>query len=398
MYPKFTNSEIKSVVNILKSGKINYWSGNISKKFEKEFGKYHNMKHCLLVSNGSVALEIALKSLNLPKDSEVIVTPRSFIISASCVLNLGLKPVFADVDINGNIAPQSIKSIINKKTKAIIVVHLGGTPCELNEIKTIIKGKKIKLIEDCSQAHGAYYKGRIVGSFGDISTWSFCNDKLISSGEGGAICTNNFSLYKKMWSVRDHGKDYDKVNNRSYLSYQHNFKWLHSYVGSNYRLTEIQSVLAHHQLKNLKKQINKRNKIVNYIINKLEIYKKKGIISNFNDKCSSCISKNNKTCKGCKFSFYRLDIFLDKKFLRYRNKILNKLNIKQLNIGVGSCPFIYKEMVFKKSLDVKKFNLSQADILSKSVISLKINPNLNHFYYKKFTNKLIDQMSIIFNE
>ena len=199
--------QINSVIRVLKNNKTNYWTGNECKSFEKEFSKYHKVKHSIAVSNGSVALEIGLKALDLKKKDEVIVTPRSFIISASCVLNLGLRPIFADVDCNGNLSIDGIKKVYNKNTKAIIIVHLNGLPCDLDPILTFAKNKKVYLIEDCSQAHGAIYKNKKIGSFGDISTWSFCQDKIISTGgEGGMISTNNKKLWLKLWSLKEHGK------------------------------------------------------------------------------------------------------------------------------------------------------------------------------------------------
>ena len=172
-----------------------------------------------------------MKALRLKEGDEIIVSPRSFIISASCVFNLGLKPIFADVDNNGNLSIQGIKSAYNKKVKAIIVVHLNGLVCDMDPILKFVKKNKIFLIEDCSQAHGAIYKGNKAGSFGDISTWSFCQDKIISTGgEGGMISTNNKRLWLKLWSLKDHGKNYKSV---FFKNHQTGFKWLHDDLGSN---------------------------------------------------------------------------------------------------------------------------------------------------------------------
>ena len=216
-YPHYNSNILKKVEQVLKSGRVNYWTGQECKKFEKEFFKYINKKYSVTVSNGSVALEIALKALGLKKNDQIIVSPRSFVISASCVLNLGLKPIFADVDNNGNMNIEGIKNAYNKNIKGIILVHLNGLACDLDPILKFLKKNKIFLIEDCSQAHGALYKGRKVGSFGDISTWSFCQDKIISTGgEGGMISTNNKKLWFKLWSLKDHGKSYKKVFNKKH--------------------------------------------------------------------------------------------------------------------------------------------------------------------------------------
>ncbi len=206
----YNNKSIELVKKILKTNKTNYWTGNQCNLFEKEFSNYIGNKYSVSVSNGSVALEIALNALNLKKNDQVIVTPRSFIISASCVLNLGLKPVFSDIDRNGNLSFDGIKNAYNKNVKAIILVHLKGLSCDLSKIIDFVKKNKLYLIEDCSQAHGAIYKGNKVGSFGTISTWSFCQDKIISTGgEGGMISTNSKRLWKKCWSMKDHGKNYN---------------------------------------------------------------------------------------------------------------------------------------------------------------------------------------------
>lgn len=211
-YPYYPSKLIKKINKTLKSGKVNYWTGNEGVLFEKEFSKYIGNKYSVAVSNGSVALEIALKALNFKKNDHIIVSPRSFIISASCVINVGLKPIFADVDINGNLSFDGINKSYTKKVKGIILVHLNGFPCDMDPIINFAKKNKIKLIEDCSQAHGAKYKNKTVGSFGDISTWSFCQDKIISTGgEGGMISTNNRDVWEKCWSLKDHGKNYFSV-------------------------------------------------------------------------------------------------------------------------------------------------------------------------------------------
>ncbi|MDC1167251.1 DegT/DnrJ/EryC1/StrS family aminotransferase, partial [Candidatus Pelagibacter sp.] len=278
---------INNVSRVLKKNKTNYWTGNECKNFEKEFSNYHGTKYSVAVSNGSVALEIALKALNLKKTDKVIVTPRSFIISASCVLNLGLEPIFADVDDNGNLSIEGIKEAYNKNVKAIILVHLNGLSCDLDSILRFVKKNKIYLIEDCSQAHGAVYKNKKVGSFGDISTWSFCQDKIISTGgEGGMISTNSKKIWLKCWSLKDHGKNYQSVFDKKHKT---GFRWLHDDLGSNYRMTEMQAAIGREQLKSLDQQIKKRNFIANLYLNGLKnFYQKYNIIKRPNFKCKTC--------------------------------------------------------------------------------------------------------------
>jgi len=370
MYSKY---QIQSVVSILKNNKTNYWTGNQCKKFEKEFSNYHDTKYSIAVSNGSVALELALKALNLIKGDEVIVTPRSFIISASCVLNIGLKPVFADVDSNGNLCIKGISKAFNTKIKAIVIVHLNGLSCDLDPILKFVKKKKIFLIEDCSQAHGAVYKGKKVGSFGNISTWSFCQDKIISTGgEGGMISTNNEKLWLKIWSLKDHGKNYKSV---FYKKHKIGFKWLHDELGSNYRMTEMQAAIGREQLKLLDKQIIKRNFIANLYINGLKnYYQKYNVLEKPDFKCQTCpFKKNEKKCNKCVHAFYRLNLFVNKSKIK-QNKLLQIFNKKKINSSVGSCPEIYREKIFKKLKLYPKKRLLNAKLLGKTSIMFPIDP------------------------
>ena len=372
--PFYSSKSIQKIGTLLKSGKVNYWTGNECKKFEKEFSNYLGNKYAVTLSNGSVALEIALHALNLKKGDEIIVSPRSFIISASCTLNLGLKPVFADVDDNGNLSIDGIKKAYNKNVKAVIVVHLNGLSCDLDPIIKFTKKNKFFLIEDCSQAHGALYKGKRVGSFGDISTWSFCQDKIISTGgEGGMISTNNKKLWLKCWSLKDHGKDYDSCFVKKHKT---GFKWLHNNLGSNYRMTEMQALLGREQLKFLNKQIKKRNIIVNLYLNGLkDYYKKYNILKKPDFKCQTCpLKQSKKSCNKCIHAFYRLNLFINKNKIKQIN-LLEELNKKKINCNIGSCPEIYREKIFKKLKFYPNKRLTNAKLLGETSIMFPINPN-----------------------
>ena len=220
-WPNFSKNLISKVSKVIKSGKINYTTGPYGKKFEYEFSKYVGNKYSIVTSNGTAALEVALKSLNLPKNSEIIVPARSFFASASCIVNTGYTPVFVDVDIvTQNISLKDFEKKINRKTRAVICVHLGGLPCDMYGIKKIANKNNIKIIEDCSQAHGASIDNKQVGSFGDVSTWSFCTDKIISTlGEGGMISTNNKKIYEFCKRFINHGsvKKIEKKNLEKFI-------------------------------------------------------------------------------------------------------------------------------------------------------------------------------------
>ncbi len=380
-------NQISRVTNVLKKNKTNYWTGHECKSFEKEFSKYVGNKFSVAVSNGSVALEIALKSLNLKTGDQVIVTPRSFIISASCVINLGLRPVFADIDKNGNLDINGISNAFNIRVKAIILVHLNGLPCDITPIIKFVKKKKLFLIEDCSQAHGAKYKGKSVGSFGDVSTWSFCQDKIISTGgEGGMISTNNKKIWQFCWSFKDHGKNYFKVTKKNTIN---KFKWLHEYYGSNYRMTEIQASLGRYQLKNLDKQIKKRNRIANLYIKNLKNFLGK---NNFFQEINFEYQNNKK--KKFVNAFYRLNLYVNiSKFSR--NKILLNLNNNKVQCGVGACPEIYLEKIFKRLKIGPKKKLKNAKDLGKRSLMFPINPYLSDRSIKiqlKKINKTLRQL------
>ena len=371
--PFYSSKSIKKIGTILKSGKVNYWTGNECKKFEKEFSSYIENKYSITLTNGSAALEISLQSLNLKKGDNVIVSPRSFIISASCVLNLGLKPIFADVDNNGNLSIDGIKKTYNKNVKAIIVVHLNGLSCDLDPILKFVKQNKLFLIEDCSQSHGALYKGKKVGSFGHISTWSFCQDKIISTGgEGGMISTNNKNLWLKMWSLKDHGKNYKSVFLKKHKT---GFRWLHDYLGSNYRMTEMQAVLGREQLKLLDKQIKKRNLISNLYLNGLrDYYQKYDILKKPDFKCQNCPLKENiKNCDKCTHAFYRLNLFVNENKIN-QIKLIEQLNKNKINCIAGSCPEIYREKIFKKLKLYPKKRLLNAKLLGETSIMFPVNP------------------------
>ncbi len=391
----YTSKQIKKVSMVLKNNKTNYWTGKECKKFEVEFSKYIGNKYSVAVSNGSVALEIALRVLELKKGDRVIVTPRSFIISASIVLNLGLRPIFADVDHNGNLSIEGIKKVYKNSVKAIIIVHLNGLSCDLDPILKFVKKNKTFLIEDCSQAHGAIYKGKQVGSYGDISTWSFCQDKIISTGgEGGMISTNNKRLFLKSWSLKEHGKNYNHV---FFKKHKTNFKWLHDNLGSNYRMTEMQASIGREQLSILDKTINKRNLVANLYIKGLEIYFEKfRLLYKPNFKHKSCSIKfSEKSCNKCVNAFYRLNFYIKNKKIK-QLKLIQDLIKYKVECGVGSCPEIYREKIFQKLKAYPKKRLTNAKLLGERSIMFPINPyksikkiKSEIFFIKKIFNKYI---------
>tara|TARA_B100001057_G_C22852977_1_gene951706 strand:- start:663 stop:1838 length:1176 start_codon:yes stop_codon:yes gene_type:complete len=366
-WPYFTNKEIVEVSKLLRSGKVNYRNGIYSKKFEDKFSKYIGTKYGIGLFNGSVAIELALRAIGIESGDEIIVTPRSFIISSSIPILFNAKPIFADIDENTlGLTLNSIKKVFSKKTKAIIAVHLGGTPCDIVEISKFAKKNNISLIEDCSQAHGASINKKKVGSFGRISTFSFCKDKIISTGgEGGMILTNEKKLFRKIYEYKDHGKNINQQKN-----FLLKYNYIHNSYGSNYRITEFQSCLGIIQLEKLNKNLDKRNNLVK------SIYK---ITSKYPEVIRlPIINANNYN------AFYVCYLFLKKDGIKKGINLIKVISyLRKLGIEstIGACPELYKEKVFKNYVS-KKFYLKNARKLSTETLCL----NINHNFTKKYLN------------
>ena len=367
-WPNFSKDLVSKVGKILSSGKINYTNGQYGKKFEKEFSKFVGNKYSIAICNGTAALEVAIKSLKLPKNSEIIVTARSFFASAACIVNTGHIPIFADIDLlTQNISIHDIKKKISKKTKAIICVHLAGIPCNMHDIKKLGNKNKIKIIEDCAQAHGASLDNKQVGSFGDVSTWSFCNDKIISTlGEGGMISTNNKKIYDFCKTYINHGSVLQNKKNSEKFIYNKD------YFGTNLRITEIQSIAGLEQLKNLKKVQIKREKMSKSYFH---------IISKYQNYIYSYFPSRNIKCAWYRFYFFlKTDV---KDYQKIRFKIIKNLKRNNLKCFTGSCPEIYLEKSFKKLKNFKVTRLINSKILGQTSIALDINHTLTYTKHKK---------------
>ncbi len=249
-WPSFTSEEVDAVQQVLLSNRASYWTGTECREFEKEFAIWCGTGYAVALGNGTLALDVALKVLGIGPGDEVVVTPRSFIASVSCVVNAGAIPVFADVEPDsGNISARTIESVLTPRTKAVICVHLAGWPCDMAPIMALAEWHDLKVIEDCAQAHGACYQGRCVGSIGDIGAWSFCQDKIMTTGgEGGMVTTNHKALWSAMWSYKDHGKSWDAIYEREHPA---GFRWLHDSFGTNWRMLEMQATIGRIQLRRM---------------------------------------------------------------------------------------------------------------------------------------------------
>lgn len=363
-WPSFTEEEANAVKNVLLSNKVNYWTGNECREFEEEFAHFADSKFAIAVSNGTTALELALRAIDIQPGDEVIIPPRTFLATASSVVTWGGIPVFADVDqTSGNISAASIKQKITQKTKAIIVVHLAGWPCEMDEILALAKEHDLKVIEDCAQAHGAKYKGRSVGSIGDIGCWSFCQDKIMTTGgEGGMVTTNDKSLWQKMWSFKDHGKDFDAVYNQEHPP---GFRWLHNSFGTNYRMTEMQAVIGRIQLSKMDAWFAARNNNAAAILSSLQ-----GI---------NCIDVPVYP-EDIDHAQYKLYVYVNQAELAQdwtRDRIVDEINARGVPCYQGSCSEVYLEKAFDNTNFRPEVPLKMAKKVGETSLMFLVHPTLS---------------------
>ena len=373
-WPYFEEDEIQAVVNVLKSGKINQWTGGEVISFEKEFADYIGAKYAIALANGSVALDLALISLDIKKGDEIIVTPRTFIASVSCIVLRGAIPVFVDVDSESqNIALENIKKAVTKKTKAVIAVHLAGWPCEMENIQKYCKENSIYLIEDCAQSHGSMVNGKKTGSYGDCAIFSFCQDKIMTTGgEGGMLLTNDSSLWEKAWSYKDHGKSYNEIFS---MDRPIGFQWHYNSFGTNFRMTEMQAALGRVILKKLDGWIDKRRHLAELLNNEF---------------ASTPGLRVTLPPAHIKHSYYKYYIFIVPDELKdgwNRNKILDVFQKLKIFCSPGVCPEIYLEKAFErypyKISQIKKYKnyvitrLPVAKLLGETSLMFLVHPTLN---------------------
>lgn len=362
-WPHFAPDEIEAVAAVLRSGKVNYWTGEQSQEFEREFARYIGVRHAVALANGTVALELALYALGLGPGDEVVVPCKTFIASASCVVRVGATPVVADIDSDSqNITAASIENVLTPRTRAVIAVHLGGWPCEMDEILALAKRRGLFVVEDCAQSVGARYKGRATGAIGDIGAFSFCQDKIITTGgEGGMLVTNSRELWEKAWSYKDHGKDYAAVFEREH---PYGFRWLHESFGSNGRITEMQSAIGRLQLQKLPQWLAQRRR--NAALLSLGF----GTIPGLRLAVPPAHSEH-----AC----YKYYVFIRPELLRpgwKMERILEALNAEGIPCGVGSCSEIYLEKAFIDAGLAPREPLPVAQRLADSTLMFMLHPGL----------------------
>ena len=362
-WPSFTQEEADAVSRVLLSNKVNYWTGTECREFEKEFAAFAGTEHAVALGNGTLALDVALKAMNIGAGDDVIVTSRTFLASASAIVTAGANPVFADVDLNSqNISPETIQAALTPNTKAIIVVHLAGMPADMDGIMALAEQHKLWVIEDCAQAHGAKYKGRPVGSIGHVGAWSFCQDKIMTTGgEGGMVTTNDKTLWSKMWSYKDHGKSYDAVYNREHAP---GFRWLHESFGTNWRMMEMQAVIGRIQLKRMPKWTAKRQANAAKLEAAMKPFASIRLVDVPDD------------IEHAQYKFYA---FVKPENLKpdwSRDRIVNELTALKVPCYQGSCSEVYLEKAFENTPWRPKERLKNAVILGDTSLMFLVHPTL----------------------
>lgn len=376
-WPCYELDEIEAATQTLISGRVNYWTGDLGKRFEMRYAQSVGKKYGIALSNGTVALELALRVLGVKAGDEVIVTSRSYVASASCVVLLGAAPVFADIDlISGNISAETIKPLITSKTKAVIPVHVGGWPCDMQDIMALANQYSLMVVEDCAQAHGAMVSGKPVGAWGQAAIFSFCQDKIISTGgEGGMLLLDDETLYKQAWAYKDIGRSYDAVYNKQHPA---GFRWLTESAGSNFRLTEYQSAIGLKQLEKLPRWVECRNSNARAIIE---------VVSRFNFLNIPTLDQH----VGIN-AYYRLYATVREDYSRIavrdvslRDTIVHLMEKKGVPCFFGACAEIYKEKMFNE-FERRKTPLKNASYFANNAFCFLVHHTITASQMQHLTN------------
>ncbi|MCM8556642.1 DegT/DnrJ/EryC1/StrS family aminotransferase [Sphingomicrobium sediminis] len=371
-WPSFTAEEADAVQRVLLSNKVNYWTGGEGKGFEEEFAAYADSAHAIALGNGTLALDLALHGLGIgarnggSETDEVVVTPRSFIASVSAVVNAGARPVFADVDReSGNIEAHTVEPVLSERTRAIILVHLAGWPVDMAAMNALAAPRGIAVIEDCAQAHGARFEGKSVGSLGVMGCWSFCQDKIMTTGgEGGMLTTSDETLWRRMWAYKDHGKSYAAVFEREHPS---GFRWLHESFGTNFRLTEMQSAIGRIQLARMEEWTARRRQ---------HAMRMRDMLGEFANAVRTPWPDES---SGSRHAAYKYYAYVQPDGLANgwdRDRIVAEINAHGIPCFQGSCSEIYREKAFEGSGFVPAQPLATARELGETSIMWLVHPTI----------------------
>lgn len=362
-WPYFAEDEIEAAAAVLRSGKVNYWTGTEGRQFEQEFSQYLGRRYSVALANGTVALEAALYALGIGPGDEVIVPAKTFIASASCAVMRGAVPVVADIDRDSQaLTAESIRRVLSSRTRAIVVVHLAGWPADMDSILTVAREHGLNVIEDCAQCHGATYKGRKAGSLGDVAAFSFCQDKILTTGgEGGMLVTDDAAVWERAWSFKDHGKNYGAAHAPQTSP---GFRWLHESFGTNWRLTEMQSAIGRVVLRKLDGWVETRRRNAAILTRK------------FAEIPGLRVAAPPAEIGHAYYKFYA---FVRPEMLCSgwdRDRIVAAINAEGVPCLTGSCSEIYLEKAFSEPMRPPQ-RLEAARELSETSLMFLVHPTLS---------------------
>lgn len=361
-WPVYAADEVRAASRVLESGEVNYWTGSRVKSFERAFARHLGVEHAVAVTNGTIALELCLRGLGVGEGDDVLVPARTYVATASAVATVGARPIFADVDeTSGNVTPETVERALTPGTRAVIVVHLGGWPCEVARISEFCRAKGLLLIEDCAQAHGASRDGVPIGATGDAAAFSFCQDKILSTGgEGGMIATRRSDVWRRVWSLKENGKSWDLVHAPRT---GHGFRWVHQCVGTNARMTEFQASIGEVQLAKLDAWVAAR---------KRNAARLRVGLADFG------ALRVPAPPVGVSPSYYRLYAYVEPARLRVgwnRDRIMTAVAAEGIPCGVGSCGEVYLEQAFR-DLCPGQARLPVARRVADASLALTVHPTI----------------------
>lgn len=368
-WPFYDEEQIAAVSEVLRSGKVNYWTGEQGRLFEQEYADYLGRRHAIAVANGTVALELALKAFGIGVGDEVIVPSRTYVASASCAVMCGATPVIADIDRDSQcLTAATIKAVLTPRTRAVVAVHLAGWPCDMDEIMALAAQHDLLVIEDCAQAHGAFYKGRPVGSLGHAATFSFCQDKIMTTGgEGGLLALDDNAAWERAWAFKDIGRSFDAVYNREH---EPGFRWLIESFGTNWRMTEMQAALGRIQLRRLPAWRAQRNANAMLLAEYLH-----GLTS----------LRMSLPPPEIEHAWYKFYAFVEPTVLKdnwSRDRIMIEIGAAGVPCTVGSCGEIYREKAFVERGWGPVAPLPVAQSLGETSLCFAVHPTLGEHAMK----------------
>lgn len=364
-WPIYEEDEVAAVVEVLQSGRVNALrQGEQRLVFERDFAAFCEMPHALAVANGTLARELALRALDIGAGDEVIVPARGSMACASCVVAVGATPVFADVDPDTqNLNAETVAQVMSARTRAIIAVHLAGHPCAMDELTVLTEAYDIKIIEDCTQALGARFSGRPVGSFGHAAVFSFSADKIMSTGgEGGMLLLRDEDASMRARAYRDHGESRPSAPRQTTVAA---FQWLHESFGSNFRMTEMQAAIGLRQLQKLPRWLDDRRRHAAILTEELRDHRALRLIVSADD---------------IEPAWYKFYAFVRPECLGEgwtRDAMIEAAIASGIPCQSGACPEVYREQACIRAGFMPDVRLPSAKLLGLTSITLPVDPTLD---------------------